>query len=678
MLERIDKGASEKFEIVITDNENDFFELSSKENKIVVKGNNYVSIASGINWYLKYYAGVHLSWNGMTSSLPDSLPVIENPITVECNSKYRYNLNFCTFSYSMAFWDWERWEREIDWMALHGINLSLAITGTEGVWINTLKKLGYSNSEINKFIAGPAFSAWWLMNNLEGWGGENYKRWYKRQISLQQKIVNRMREFGIEPVMPGYCGMIPSNAKEKLGIDAINTGLWCGYKRPFFILPNDSNFTRIAEIYYNEQEQLFGKANFYAIDPFHEGGLTEGVNMSDAGKTIMNAMKRCNNNAIWVAQGWQGNPNPEMIAPLKRGDMLILDLHSESATQWEQYNNHDWAYCMLLNFGGNVGLHGKFDAVSDGFYNLKESNNSSLKGIGMTPEGIENNPIMYEVLTELAWRNERFNKEEWLTNYVKARYGCCDSTLLRVWNILITSIYNAPKENKQQGCHESVFCARPSLDVKSASKWANPEDYYNSNDIIEAALIMCSVADKYKGNNNFEYDLTDIVRQAISEKGRLTLKEIKQAYDSNEMAVFNKRCYEFLELILLQDKLLSCRSEFMVGKWINSARKMGKTPKERDLYEWNAKVQITTWGNRNASENGGLRDYAHKEWNGILKDLYHARWMLYFDYLKRGEETCNIDWFSIDTEWVKNKKNYPHKEYNNIIEVVKEFVQLNY
>lgn len=29
----------------------------------------------------------------------------------------------------MAFWDWERWEQEIDWMALQGINLPLAFAG---------------------------------------------------------------------------------------------------------------------------------------------------------------------------------------------------------------------------------------------------------------------------------------------------------------------------------------------------------------------------------------------------------------------------------------------------------------------------------------------------------------------------------------------------------------------
>lgn len=674
LLERIDKGASEKFEIVIVDENIDFFELSSNKDKIVVKGNNFVSVASGINWYLKYFAGVHLSWNSMSTTLPDQLPLIENPIKIECNVKYRYNLNFCTFSYSMAFWDWERWEREIDWLALHGINLSLAITGTEGVWVNTLKKLGYSNREIDEFIAGPAFSAWWLMNNLEGWGGKNYSRWYKRQIGLQQRIVKRMREFGIAPVLPGYCGMIPSNAKEKLGIDAVNTGLWCGYKRPFFILPNDSNFNRIADIYYSEQEKLFGKAEFFAIDPFHEGGLTEGVDMSEAGKTILSAMKRCNSDAVWVAQGWQGNPNREMIASIKKGDMLILDLHSESASQWEHYGNHDWAYCMLLNFGGNVGLHGKFDAVVNGFYDLKKDNNISLKGIGMTPEGIENNPMMFELLTELAWREKRFEREEWLESFVGARYGVCDSTLLHVWKILGSSIYNAPKENRQQGTHESVFCARPSLDARNASKWANCEDYYNPQDIIDAAMLMVSVADKFRGNNNFEYDLTDILRQAISERGRLVLKEIKGAYEIGDSILFDSKCEEFLNLILAQDLLLSCRSEFMVGKWVESARKMGKTPKERDLYEWNAKVQITTWGDRNASENGGLRDYAHKEWNGILKDLYYERWALFFKTLKRGDNPDIIDWFDFDSKWVNNNKQYKSVEYNNVIDIAKALV----
>jgi alpha-N-acetylglucosaminidase len=169
MLERIDKGASKKIAIEIKKSgNNDYFELDQKGDQVVIRGNNYVNVATGINWYLKYYVGVQLSWNGMTAKLPAKLPKVINKERHETSLKLRYDFNYCTYSYSMAFWDWKRWEQEIDWMALHGINLPLAIVGEECVWFNMLKKLGYNKDEINKFISGPAFMAWWEMNNLEG------------------------------------------------------------------------------------------------------------------------------------------------------------------------------------------------------------------------------------------------------------------------------------------------------------------------------------------------------------------------------------------------------------------------------------------------------------------------------------------------------------------------------
>lgn len=161
LLERIDMGASRKFAIEIVKNgDKDYFELGQKGNKVLIRGNNYVSVATGINWYLKYYAGIHLSWNGMQAKLPAQLPAVKQTERHETSLKQRYDFNYCTFSYTMAFWDWKRWEKEIDWMALHGINMPLDVIGEECIWFNMLKKLGYSKDEINKFIAGPAFLAW--------------------------------------------------------------------------------------------------------------------------------------------------------------------------------------------------------------------------------------------------------------------------------------------------------------------------------------------------------------------------------------------------------------------------------------------------------------------------------------------------------------------------------------
>lgn len=687
LLERIDKGASKKFIIEQIKSDKDFFELDQQGNKVVVRGNNNVNIATGINWYLKYHAGIHLSWNGMSAHLPTVLPAVKKKERHETNLPYRYDLNYCTFSYSMAFWDWERWEKEIDWMALHGINLPLAITGTEAVWYNVLKKLGYSKKEINEFVSGPGFFAWWLMNNLEGWGGPNPDNWYTQQVTLQKKIIKRMREYGIEPVLPGYCGMVPNNAKEKLGLNVSNPGLWCNYRRPAFLQPSDPAFEKISSLYYKEMEKLYGKADFYSMDPFHEGGSTAGVDLDAVGKAIMKAMKKANPKAVWVIQAWGANPRPAMVDNLNKGDLLVLDLYSESRPQWgdpesmwyrkEGFGKHNWIYCMLLNYGGNVGLFGKMDNVINAFFLAKSDARASqtLKGVGITAEGIENNPVMYELVMELPWREHQFTKEEWLKEYVKARYGKDNAIVQQAWLKLAASIYNCPKKQVQQGTHESVFCARPGLDVYQVSSWSEMADYYNPQDVIDAARLMVSVADQYKGNNNFEYDLTDIVRQAISEKGRLMQKVVTAAYRAQDKELFDKASQKFLDLLLLQDKLLGTRSEFRVGKWINEAKKLGKTPEEKAIYEWNARVQISTWGNRDAANKGGLHDYAHKEWNGILKDFYYVRWKAYFDYLAQkldGKNPEALDIYSIEEPWTKASDCYQTEAEGDCISTAKE------
>lgn len=261
LLERIDKGASQKFVIEQKKSDTDFFELDQKGDKVVIQGNNYVSIATGINWYLKYYAGIHLLWNGMTADLPSQLPPVLKKERHETTLPYRYDLNYCTYSYTMAFWDWERWEKEIDWMALHGINLPLAITGTDVVWYQVLNRLGYSKEEINSFIAGPAFQAWWLMNNLEGWGGPNPDSWYEQQADLQKKIVKRMREYGIEPVLPGY-------ASEKGGLRDYAHREWSGLLKDVYYVRWKTFFDQGPDSqvdYYAMDEKWTKQTNPYSV-----------------------------------------------------------------------------------------------------------------------------------------------------------------------------------------------------------------------------------------------------------------------------------------------------------------------------------------------------------------------------------------------------------------------------
>ena len=731
LLNRIDKGAAAKFKTVLVKSDKDFFEIdqartrkgnstsaasksaAGKNNPIIIRGNSWVNIAVGINWYLKHHAGIHISWNNMNVKLPAVLPVVKQKERHETDLKLRYNFNYCTFSYTMAFWDWNRWQKEIDWMALHGINMPLAAVGTESVWRNMLLKLGYSEEEVGKFIAGPAFLAWWEMNNLEGWGGPLPLGWYKQQETLQKKILARMKEMGMKPVLPGYCGMVPHDAKQKLGLNVTDAGRWNSYQRPANLSPTDSRFAEIADLYYKELTRLYGKSDYYSMDPFHESGNDAAVDYGKAGEALMSAMKRANPHAIWVVQGWNENPRPQMIANLKVGDLLVLDLFSESRQNFKDfctgentsgtgkkdfstskkegiYGKHQWLFCLLENFGGNVGLHGRMDQLLNNFYlatgkkdTPKQENSSlltlhsSLKGWGFTMEGSENNPVMFELMSELPWRAEKITKEDWVREYCYARYGVHDATIEKAWILLAQSIYNCPKGNIQQGTHESIFCARPSLNSYQVSTWSLMSNYYDPEDTRQAAILLTSVAEKYRGNNNFEYDLVDICRQALADQGRKQYLKAMADYKSFSRQEFKKDSNRFLKMILLQDKLLGTRPEFRLGRWIEEARSLGKTAEEKDLYEWNARVQITTWGNRICADNGGLHDYGHKEWQGLLKDFYYLRWSTFMKSLASQlslQDTPRIDWYGLEESWTLQKNPYSSKAEGSPIDVAKEVI----
>ena len=711
LLERIDKGASKKFKIELRQSANDFFELDQAGGKVVVRGNSWVNIATGINWYLKYNCGIHLTWGNMKAQLPAALPKVKAKERHETNMKMRYCFNYCTFSYSMAFWDWQRWQEEIDWMALHGVNMPLAIVGTECVWRNMLLKMGYSEDEVGEFIAGPAFLAWWEMNNLEGWGGPLPMSWYRQQEALQKNILKRMKQLGMEPVLPGYSGMMPHDAKQKLGLDVSDGGTWNGYVRPSNLMPTDKRFGEVADAYYAELTKLYGKSKYYSMDPFHESNDDATIDYAKAGKAVMDAMKRTNKEAKWVVQGWTENPRQQMMADLKNGDIVILDLFSECRPMfgipsiWKRengYDGHSWMFCMLENFGGNIGLHGRMDQLLNNYKLARNGKwTQTMTGTGFTMEGTENNPVMFELMSELPWLADVPTKEQWVKKYIVARYGKHDADIEKAWMILAESIYNCPLGNNQQGPHESIFCGRPGLNNFQVKSWSKMRNYYDPEDTKQAARLMLAAADRMKGNDNYLHDLVDIIRQALADQGRRQYLKTIADYNAFARKDFRKDADRFLKMIMMQDSLLGTRTEFRLGRWTQQARNLGNTAKEKELYEWNARVQITTWGNRVCADKGGLRDYANKEWQGLLKDFYYNRWKIYFDALEKqmaddtkpnyealgGGKNANktsselfamalphgpeIDWYAIEEPWTLQHNQYSAKAVGNAVKMAR-------
>lgn len=674
------------FEILPDSNGPDFFEISSQGKKINIKGSTPVSVASGLNWYLKYYCNCHVSNTGEQLNLPKRLPRLPQPVRKETTFKYSYYLNYCTFNYTMAFWGWEEWEKEIDRMALKGVNLPLAMVGTEKVWQETLRKVGFSNEEILEFIPGPAFNAWWLMGNMDGWGGPVSENYIKRQVKLQQKILARMKAFGMEPVLPGFFGMVPNVLQKKFpNADIREQGLWAGgFKRPAILSPTDSLFFKIAGIFYDEQKKLYGNINFFSGDPFHEGGNSKGIDLGDAGVNIIKAMKNASPNGMWVFQGWQHNPPKELIRKIAKDDLLILDLDCDNLPYWEKRNGWSgfpWIWNTVSNYGENAGMFGRLDVIAnEPFRALNHPEYSkNMVGVGTMMEGIENNSVIDNLLFELKWHKTPPDLNQWLTYYAKSRYGKVNHEIEKAWHILRHTVYGkelAP-HSFQQGTSESILCARPSIDIKSASSWGTSELYYEPTELAKAWRIFVNEAGVFRNSSTYKYDLVDLTRQVLANYGQVIYKNMIQAFDEHNKELFKKYSAEMIELINDQNRLLNSHEKFMLGPWLRTARKMGSTQQEKDLFEYNARTQITTW----SFQNSNLVDYSHREWGGLLDDFYLKRWEMFIQNLSdklEGENPAELDYYTFEREWTEQTKEFPTSSIGDSFELADELFEKYY
>ena len=255
----------------------DYFQIepvSDKQTtlKIRITGNNDNSLAVGLNYYLKHIAGVHVSWLLCEPvELPVKFPIPLETIRKEALVKDRFFLNYCTYGYTMPWWKWPQWERFIDWMALNGINMPLAITGQEAVWYEVWKEFGMTDQEIRSYFSGPAHLPWHRMANLDGFGGPLPMSWLEGQKELQQQIVTREREFNMTPVLPAFAGHVPKRfAEMHPEADIQQLSAWCGFEPTYFLNSADPLFPKIQKSFMDKEISLFGTDHIYGVDPFNE------------------------------------------------------------------------------------------------------------------------------------------------------------------------------------------------------------------------------------------------------------------------------------------------------------------------------------------------------------------------------------------------------------------------
>ena len=675
-LQRIVKEKATSFtaEYLPPQNGKDVFEIESAGSKIILRGSNGVSIASALNYYLKNYCHCLITWNGSNMNMPVVLPTVKEKIHKATPYKYRYDFNYCTFNYSMSWWNWERWQQEIDWMALNGINMPLALTGEEAIWQNVYKSMGFTDSELDSFFCGPAYFSWFWMGNLDTWGGPLPQHWIDSHKALQKQILAAERDMGMMPVLPAFTGHVPPSFKERFPSAKLKKTNWgAGFNDVYILDPADPLFETIGKKFLEAQTKEYGTNHLYSADTFNENPppTNDSTYLDALSKKLFASMADVDDKAIWVMQGWMFHSDTAFWRPTQVKALLnavpddhviILDLYSESHPMWNKTNAYygkPWIWNMLHNFGGNVSLWGRMNSVAEGpSETMHDPNAGKMVGIGLTPEGIEQNPALYQLMMENVWRDNAIDLSQWLKDYALQRYGISDEKINEAWRILQQTVYSGGFE---EGGQESIITARPTINPTANFVRTNLD--YNAKDFLQAWNLFMQEAPALQSSEGFQYDLVDITRQALANYAIPLHQQFVTAYLEHDTVAFNKYSTQFLALMDDMDKLLATRKEFLLGKWIADARSCGITDDEKDLYEFNARDIVTLWSGKDSK----LHEYANKQWSGLINGFYKPRWEQFFVYLKvKMQKGLNPDTNDFDTmiknwewQWVNSHNTYP-------------------
>jgi alpha-N-acetylglucosaminidase len=609
------------------------FELRHAGSKVNVRGTDGSALAAGLSWYLSHCAGAHVSWHGSHLGRVAKLPELPEPVVRRTSwAEHRYFLNYCCFSYSLAFWGWEQWEPLIDWMALHGVNMPLSVTGQEAVWQNVGRTLGLSEKDLQDFLPGPAFLPFGWMGCLDGWTGPLPSQWIAEHETLGRKILARQRELGMRPVLQGFSGHIPSALVRLFPASSFQKIRWLEWET-YLLDPLDPLFAKVAALFLEEQNRLFGTNHLYAVDPFIEMVPPSGEPeyLARLAQAIWSGIAASDPKATWLLQGWPFHYQKTFwtearlkafLDAVPDDRLLLLDLYCEAYPMWRETNafhGKPWIWCNIQSFGQNVVLTGALEANSRGLEEARRDPLAkNLRGIGMVNEGLCQNPAAYTFLFESPWENEGDDLDTWGRKFAARRYGRDLAPTSEAWAVLAETVYARAR------VEDSGLVRCPTAPVQLL-----PDEEITAT--VRAWSLLLEASGEFSTQETFLFDLVHVGRQALSNLGNRWKLELQNAIAAHDGETFTKLADCISGLLGDFATLLSCHPAFCVEPWIASAMRRGNTEEERTRLRQGALRQLTLWGDGRAEE---LRDYARKEWSGLVAEFYRPRWERWFTFVR--------------------------------------------
>ncbi|MER6392639.1 alpha-N-acetylglucosaminidase [Streptomyces sp. NPDC001523] len=639
----------------------DTFTVSGTAGALTVRGTSGATLLTGVGWYLQHVAGADIGWPGDSlGMLPERLPAVPKPVTRSALVAHRYALNDTDDGYSGPYRTFEEHRRQIDLLALHGVNEVFVQVGAEYPYYRALQRFGYSAAELRAWIPGPAHQSWWLLQNMSGFGGPVSERLMRERAGIGGRIAEQLRGLGMTPVLPGFFGTVPPEfAGRNAGATTVPQGDWAGFDRPDWLDPNSAAFGKLAAAYYAEQRTVFGDSSMYRMSPLHEGGKTGSVDVAKAAGAVQKALWAAHPGALWAVLGWQEDPRRELLAGVDTSKLLILDGLSDrydGLDREARWGGAPYALGTIPNFGGHTTIGANTPVWSDRFDAWRAKPDSALTGIAYMPEATGTDPAAFDLFTDLAWESGPIDRRKWFAAYSARRYGRADAEAAAAWEELRKGPYGTASGLWSES-QDGLFTARPSLSAAGSARWSPKSMRYPAGSVRRALDHLLKVAPPLRTSSAYRYDLVDTARQALANHSRVLLPKIKAAYEAKDVRLFRELTAQWRDGERRLDAVTSADPNLLLGPRLSAARSRGADRAEADRYEYDTRSLLSVWGPRAASEGGSLHDYANREWGGLVSELYAPRWDAYFatleEALVRRAVPRQIDWHAFEEEWAR-------------------------
>ncbi len=642
----------------------DGFRITGTQGNIHVQAATVPTLLFGVNWYLKYTAHLNVSTDGSQLGAPGlQLPAVPAAILRPALYPFRYALNENTDGYTTPYWDFSRWQHEIDILALSGFNAILIQRGNDLAVYQAFLALGFRDGDIRRWITQPAHQNWEWMGNMCCFIEPISLSLMQERAASARRIMDQLRALGITPVLPGFWGVVPADFAQQIpgAHVVVQTESWNGFQRPGWLDPRDPSFARLAAAFYRSQQALFGATTLYDMETFQEGGQAGDVPVGEGARAIQKALNTAHPDALWFMMAWQDNPRPELIQAVDRSKILIADIEQgriPRANREQEFAGARWLFGGLWEFGGRDTMGAPLYDYAQRMPPMRGIPGSHLSGTALFTEGLDTNPVAFDLYTEMAWRAEPVNLDQWAAAYALRRYGAADPHARKAWHILLSTAYGyradgVRNHGERDAGPESIFNAQPSLTATRDGSWGPDGLRYNAQDLKPALTELLQVAPALRHTPSYQFDLVDVTRQVLANDARRQLPLIKAAYDARDRPAFQARAAEWLRSMAMEDRLLRTNEYFLLGRWFSYVPAWAHNPADLQKLEYDAHSILTTWGDRTASHD--LHEYGNRDWAGLVSSYYAPRWKLYFDGLEAalatGASPQSIDWYAFGDAW---------------------------